>query len=222
MKKPLLHPSKIHPLTGLPLVAVGIGKRGPIWPILGASDDPAATPDPPAPVADKTLTQADVDRIVADRVAREKAKFADYGDLKAKASKLDEIEAASATELDKAVKAARDEATTTERTRTAGILAAAEARAQAADKFRNPGTAVRLLDLTGVPVTEDGLVDGAAVKALLDGLATSDPYLLKDDAPPVPTPGQAGIGVSGGAVARDPRSADLAQIEADLTANKRR
>lgn len=32
-----------------------------------------------------TLTQADVDRIVKDRVARVEAKYADYGDLKARA-----------------------------------------------------------------------------------------------------------------------------------------
>lgn len=35
---------------------------------------------------EQTFKQADVDRIVAERVARERAKFSDYNDLKAKAS----------------------------------------------------------------------------------------------------------------------------------------
>jgi|SRR6478752_7301931 len=44
-------------------------------------------------------SQEELNRIIADRVARERAKFKDYGDLKSKASKLDEIEQAQKTEL---------------------------------------------------------------------------------------------------------------------------
>jgi hypothetical protein len=51
-------------------------------------------------------SQADLDRIISDRLARERAKFADYDDLKAKASKLDEQEQASKTELQKAIERA--------------------------------------------------------------------------------------------------------------------
>jgi hypothetical protein len=53
------------------------------------SDDPTPTPDPkpdPAPEPDQTFTQADVDRIVRERVKREREKFADYDDLKTKAA----------------------------------------------------------------------------------------------------------------------------------------
>ncbi len=39
-----------------------------------------------------TFTQADVDRIVSERVQRERAKFADYDDLKAKAGEKATIE----------------------------------------------------------------------------------------------------------------------------------
>jgi hypothetical protein len=52
--------------------------------------------------AEKTLTQSEVDRIVAERVAREKQKFADYDDLKAAATRLKEIENASKSEQQKA------------------------------------------------------------------------------------------------------------------------
>ena len=51
--------------------------------------DPQPTPDaPPAdggPKPDQSFTQADVDRIVSERIQRERTKFADYDDLKAKA-----------------------------------------------------------------------------------------------------------------------------------------
>lgn len=154
---------------------------------------PAETP----PEGAKSFTQEQVNAMLAEQKRKGSEKFADYGDLKAKAARLDEIEAANATELDKAVKTARDEATTAERTRTSGILAGAEARAQAAERFRNPATAVKLLDLSGVSVDDEGVVDAAGVKALLDSLAESDPYLLKDDKPEVPTPGQVGLGVGG-------------------------
>lgn len=49
----------------------------------------------------KTFTQEDVDRVVADRLAREKSKYADYDELKAKAAKFDEKEAADKSETDK-------------------------------------------------------------------------------------------------------------------------
>lgn len=49
----------------------------------------------------KTLTQAEVDKIVADRVARERKKFADYDDLKKKAARLQQIEDGQKTEAQK-------------------------------------------------------------------------------------------------------------------------
>ncbi len=48
-------------------------------------------------------SQADLDAIIKERVARERAKFADYADLKAKAEKLDASEEAQKSELEKAV-----------------------------------------------------------------------------------------------------------------------
>jgi hypothetical protein len=44
-------------------------------------------------------SQDEFDRMVGDRLARERQKFADYDDLKAKAAKFDEVDAASKTEL---------------------------------------------------------------------------------------------------------------------------
>ena len=64
---------------------------------------------------ERTFTQDDLDKAVRDRLNREKAKFADYGDLKAKAEQFDELTAAQKTaeqraadDLAKAQKAAAD------------------------------------------------------------------------------------------------------------------
>lgn len=54
----------------------------------------------------QTFTQADVDRIVGERLAREKAKYEDYDSLKEKAALYDAAEEASKTELQKATEKA--------------------------------------------------------------------------------------------------------------------
>lgn len=52
---------------------------------------------------EKTFTQAEVDAIVGDRLKRDRAKYSDYEDLKAKAEKYDQLEEASKSELQKAI-----------------------------------------------------------------------------------------------------------------------
>lgn len=54
----------------------------------------------------RTFTQAELDEIVKGRLKKESAKYADYEALKEKASKLDEIEEANKTELQKATERA--------------------------------------------------------------------------------------------------------------------
>lgn len=58
----------------------------------------------PAPVADEfkaPATQDELDRIIQGRLDRERKRFGDYDDLKARAAKLDEIEEANKTEAQK-------------------------------------------------------------------------------------------------------------------------
>lgn len=55
----------------------------------------------------KTFTQDELNAIVSDRLKREREKYADYESLREKATKLDEIEAASKTELQKATERAQ-------------------------------------------------------------------------------------------------------------------
>lgn len=51
--------------------------------------------------APQTFTQEQVNQMIADRVKREQAKYADYETLKAKAGKYDEAQNASKTEIEK-------------------------------------------------------------------------------------------------------------------------
>lgn len=46
-------------------------------------------------------SQDDLNKVIAQRVERERAKFADYKDVKAKAARLDELEASNQTEAEK-------------------------------------------------------------------------------------------------------------------------
>ena len=72
------------------------------------SDAPeGGTPGEETPAAEEfkaISTQEELNKVIADRVKRVEAKFGDYKDLKAKATKLDEIEQANQTEAEKAAK----------------------------------------------------------------------------------------------------------------------
>lgn len=173
----------------------------------GAATDQAAgaaTYTPPA-------TQADLDRIITERLSRAKATPpADYDDLKQKAQRYDELEAANATDLEKAVAKAREEGSSEATARSNVRLVSAEVRAVAAELgFRDPADALAQYgDLTKVAVTDED-VDSAAVKARLGELATSKPYLLKGE--DIPSAADAGIGATGAASTAQPGAARLEQ-----------
>lgn len=134
-------------------------------------------------------SQADLDRIVGERLAREREKFADYADLKAKADAHDAALEAAKSDADKAIDAARSEGEKTATERANSMLVRAEARALAAEaKFRNAAVAVAAIDLTGVKVNDDGSVDSDAIKAKLKTLSDSDPYLIDDGKAGKPRP----------------------------------
>lgn len=65
----------------------------------GTNTTPTTTPAPTTSATPQAFTQADVDRIVAERLGRERGKYADYDDLKTKASEFDKFQDAQKTEL---------------------------------------------------------------------------------------------------------------------------
>jgi hypothetical protein len=94
-------------------------------------------------------SQEEFDRMVQTRIKRVENKYADYKDLKTKASKFDELDAASKSELEKEREA-----------RTA-----AEAKAQAAEE-RAKSVALRSAVIS--EATKQGAVDPDAVLKLID------------------------------------------------------
>lgn len=65
-------------------------------------------------------SQEDLNRIITERVSRERAKFSDYKDIKAKAEKFDELDAANKSEIEKA----NEKALAAEREREAAVAEA--------------------------------------------------------------------------------------------------
>lgn len=68
----------------------------------------AATETESAPAEPTTFTQDQVNALIAKEKGKFQQKYADYNDLKAAAAKLEEIESANATELEKAQKRAAE------------------------------------------------------------------------------------------------------------------
>lgn len=135
--------------------------------------------DPPA--FEPITSQEDLDRRIGARLARERDKFADYDELKRKAAEHDKAVEDAKSEHDKAVDAARKEGETGALERVNARIVSAEAKVLAAQSnAHNAGAVVKMLDLSGITVGDDGEVDAKALQAQIDALKTSDPYLFGD------------------------------------------
>lgn len=88
-------------------------------------------------------SQADLDKIVESRLARERAKYADYDSLAEKAKKYDEAQEASKTEIEKFT----ERATAAEQTAAEAVARAARAEV-ALEKGLTPTQAKRLVGAT--------------------------------------------------------------------------
>lgn len=141
--------------------------------------DPAPKPDP-EPDFQAPKSQAELDRIVEARIARERRKFADYDEVKAKAEKydkvLDEQKTESEREKERADKLERERDDALRKANT--TLIRAEVIAEAARQNAVNGEAVyRLLpDDHGIEVDDDGNVKG--VKAAVESLLADNDYLV--------------------------------------------
>lgn len=133
-----------------------------------------------------------------------------------KAKGYDELKKSQMTEQEKAVDAARAEARAEVLRESAPRLVSAEFRAVAAGRLTAEQVVelIEDLDMTKY-LTEDGEVDTERVTKKVDALAP------KGDGKPVfPDLGQGKRTAASASL--DPRAADLAQIEADLAATRRR
>jgi len=160
----------------------------------GEGGDKGGNDDPPK--FEPITSQEELDKRIGPRLAREREKFSDYADLKKKADEYDKAVEAAKTEQEKAVDAARQEGETGALEKVNARLVAAEAKVLAAQaNAHNAGAVVKMLDLSGVAIGDDGEVDAKAVQDKLDALKTSDPYLFGDGkTKPKADPSQGGGG----------------------------
>lgn len=117
-------------------------------------------------------TQAELDRIISDRLSRERGKYADYDDLKAKAAKFDEADSASKTELQKLQDALAE--------RDAKIADLPKQARQQAIRFASEASKAGFLDPEDALAFIDvDLADTEAVKTALAELAERKPHLVR-------------------------------------------
>ena len=146
--------------------------------------------------AEKSYSQDQINSLIEARLSRERAKFADYDQVKAKAAEYEKLVESSKSEQQKAVDAARKEGETAAAERWRAYVVGAEVRAQAAHlRFHDPADAVAQLhsQLGKVTVGDDGAVDSDSIKKALEELSKNKPYLVDDGKPSRPV-GDAGQG----------------------------
>ena len=104
-------------------------------------------------------------------------------DLEAKLKKLnDDAELAGKPDAERAIAERIREATSEATSKANQRLIAAEVRAAAAGKVKNPALALKLIDTSGIDVDDDGEVDSDALNAAIAGLLTEYPELAADGA----------------------------------------
>ena len=165
----------------------------------GQQDPPATGTAPEATQTgtptERTFTQADIDAVVKERLARQKRQtesaYADYEELQAKAAKLAEIEEATKTEADKlndrvaageaALDALKVDNERLAQERTDALIQSSVVAKATTLGFRDPADAVSMLDMAALELQDDGTVTGA--DEALTALSEAKPYLLTGTAP---------------------------------------
>lgn len=163
------------------------------------AEDPTDPPTDPAPQPEsdppKTFTQEELDKVVADRLARERKKydkFADYDDVKSKLAEFEKAEEerkkAEMTEAERLAKEKEEyekKAKESEESAAQALdkankrLIKAEFRVLARELGVRPDAlddAYVLADLDAVSVDDEGAVTG--VKEALETLTKAKPYLV--------------------------------------------
>ena len=163
---------------------------------------PAPTPGQPNTTESKTFDQAELDRIVGERLAREREKYSDYEQLQQRAQQWDKFVAESKSDQEKALDAARTE--------FGGQLVAAHLKAAAAGRLGEGAQTALLAGVDkGLFLTKDGTVDEAKVSQFIDSIA------------PAPAPQNPGM-VPGGFGQGDRSGQPRAGIESGAEAYRQR
>lgn len=151
-------------------------------------------------------TQADLDRIIAHSLSRQRAQFKDFDQFKADSTELATIKAANQTVEQKQAEELTRWQTETQTWRTAAV--GNRIQALASTDFADASDAVAALSSKNY-LDAGGQIDEAAIKADLDELLTAKPHWARPEgtsAPRVPAPNPH-QGTPGTPVAADPRQA---------------
>lgn len=129
---------------------------------------------------ERTFTQADVDRLITERLRRKDEQYADYDQLKEQAQEWQKIQDAKKSELDKANERLEtlqgENAALAQRYNDALVRNAVTTKA-AMMGFADPMDAYRMVTLENVQIDENGEAQG--IDDLLKALSESKPYLLR-------------------------------------------
>ena len=158
-------------------------------PIEDAPQAPPAEVEPttaePSTAPERTFTQEEVNRMQAQTRRDERGKFSDYGDLKARAAKADELEQAQLSDAQKlearAIEAERKVGEAQEKIASAMIASEVKVRASALGVI-DPDAAYLLLDRSNVRFDADNGVSG--VDDALASLLEAKPYLRSTNRTP--------------------------------------
>lgn len=158
--------------------------------------EPTTPPAPQAPAQpEKTFTQAELDKLITERLKREREKHADYDQLKAAAEELAKIKESQLSETEKLQKRlaeleqAKAQAETQAReTRIKSAIVAAAARLN----FNDPIDAYQLVNRALIEFDDAGEPKNA--DTLVKELAESRKYLIKSSNPALATFNPAGGG----------------------------
>jgi len=127
----------------------------------------------------RSFTQDELDKIVQDRVARERKKYEGFDDYKAAAGRLAEFEAANQTELEKAQKRAADaeqKAAETAATARQIALEAAIVTEAAKKNVVDPDAVVAMINRQALEFDDNGKPTNVA--EAMDSLLKAKPYLV--------------------------------------------
>jgi hypothetical protein len=154
-----------------------------------ADNDPTPTPDPdpanppdPTPEPERTFTQAELDRIIKDRLNRQREQFPDPDELeslKAAKERVDELEAASKSDLEKAnekIAALETAAAKSAQDAKDAALRAAVIAEAAKKNVVDPDAAYALMDRSALELDDAGSPTNIA--DAMDSLLEQRPYLV--------------------------------------------
>lgn len=160
--------------------------------------EPGGEGDPQQPEPggdDRTFSQAEVDQLIADRLKRERKKYADYNDLKTKAKKFDEAEREKLDEVERLKlekqeaedRAAQAEQAAQQQQISNAVLAGlTEFKTDKNLGFRQDAirAALRLVDLSEIEVDGNEVT---GVEEAVKALAQDHPFLLQQSKATTPT-----------------------------------